>query len=140
MSDLVGAAAGDAIGGAVGRRLAKGILGVRFECSLRALEPPAPPGLSTRWRTGAAELGPAFIVFSAYLVSGIRLPRRRAVQIPIQRIDFDQRRELSSWEGWYLALAADTVVEVVSQSGQTLEWALSSDRLDSIQRRRARGV
>lgn len=140
MSDFVGGAAGDAIGGAIGRRLAKGLLGVRFECSLRALEPPAPAGLSTRWRTGAAEMGPTSLIFSANLVSGIRFPHRRVVQIPIQRIDFGHRRELSRWEGWYLALAADTVVEVVAQQGQTLEWALPSDRLDSIQRRRVRGV
>lgn len=136
---MVGGSVGDALGGAIGRRVARGMLGVRFECSLRALDAPAPAGLSTRWRTGAAVTGPTCLTFSSYLVSGIRFPRRRGVEIPIQRIDFDRRRDLSRWESWYLALAADTVVTVVGQSGRALEWALPSDRLDSLERRRASG-
>lgn len=75
------------------------------------------------------------LTFSAYWLSGVRYPRRRAIQLEVAAIDFDATRNLGHWESWYLALAADIAVEVTTRSGHRIEWALPLQRLESIERR-----
>ena len=137
MSDFITGAGADAAGFGAGRWLGRRTLGLSFECSMRTVDSAAPPpsGLTRRWRTGAAEVDGHLLTFSAYWASGIRFPRRRGIQLEVAEIDFDKTRNLSHWESWYLALAADTAVEFTTRTGHRIEWALPLQRLESFERR-----
>ncbi|WP_460629745.1 hypothetical protein [Intrasporangium mesophilum] len=142
MSDIIAGAAAGAAGAVVDGWLGGRTHGLRFECSLRVLDSRLPPvkGLSHRWRTGAAEFDGHLMTFAANWISGFRVPRRRPIQFEVTAVHFDRTRDLTLWESWYLALAADTAVELSTRSGQRIEWALPSQRLESVERRSRRAT